>query len=385
MRADLSCVDLFCGAGGFSLGFSNAGFEILAASDYHESAEKTYTANLPAPFLREDITNLSSDVQPLLDLDDFDSEELNVVIGGPPCKGFSTAGAYNNDDPRSSLLQHYIRVIGKLRPDAIVMENVPGAKNIADGAYVDAVLDGARDLGYKTRMLELNAADYGVPQFRNRLFFIGYQDEVPVSPPVRTHTGETGQQRLGRSAIEEQYISVADAISDLSFLSYGEEAEEYELPPTTDYQRLMRRNHSGSLYNHIAPDHSKRVRERYEALDEGAGIDDLPQRLQTQKHTMIKYDRSRPANTVTTLPEDFVHYEQPRIPTVRELARLQSFPDWFEFKGPRTTGGPQRLDSLPQYSQVGNAVPPILAEAIGRHMRATLLGNDPAEAAESRV
>jgi len=100
---------------------------------------------------------------------------------------------------------------------------------------------------------------------------------------------------------------------------------------------------------------------------------------------MRKYNRMKPANTVTTLPEDFVHYEQPRIPTVRELARLQSFPDWFEFKGPRTTGGQRRIDSLPQYSQVGNAVPPIMAEAVGRHVKATLTGQDPREATRARL
>ncbi|AXG06563.1 DNA cytosine methyltransferase [Haloplanus rubicundus] len=385
MTSRLTCVDLFCGAGGFSLGFSHAGFDVVAATDYQESAGKTYTHNLDAPFLQADVADLAREIEPLVTLGNFDAGAIDVVVGGPPCKGFSTAGVYNPDDPRSSLLHHYIRAVEHLQPRAIVVENVPGAKAVRDGTYVDALLRNARDLGYKIRMMKLNAADYGVPQLRERLFFVGYKDDIPVSRPIPTHAGDAKQQRLGETLIDKKHVTVAEAISDLSFLGPGEESHEYELPPQSEYQEQMRDGHEGPLFNHVAPNHSDIVRERFQTLDEGAGIDDLPPRLQTDKHSMRKYDRTEPANTVTTLPEDFVHYEQPRIPTVRELARLQSFPDWFEFKGPRTTGGPQRIDSLPQYSQVGNAVPPLMAEAVGWHVKATLTGGDPREAARARL
>lgn len=385
MASPLTCIDLFSGAGGFSLGFANAGFEISIATDYQESAGKTYKHNLSFPFLQADIADLSSDIDPLIENGDFKRDDVDVVIGGPPCKGFSTAGVYNPSDPRSSLLQHYIQVVEQIKPRAIIVENVLGAKTVAEGAYVEALLQQARELGYKIRMLELNAVDYGVPQVRERLLFIGYLDDAPISRPVPTHTSDTGQQRLGETMTKKEYVTIADAISDLSFLPPGKRSREYQVPPQSEYQKMMRRSHDAPLYNHAAPDHSETVRERFKTLDEGEGIDELPPRLQTNKHTMKKYDRTKPANTVTTIPEDFVHYEQPRIPTVRELARLQSFPDWFEFRGPRTTGGQQRIDSLPQYSQVGNAVPPLMAEAIGRHVKATLTGNDPREAARTRL
>lgn len=143
--------------------------------------------------------------------------------------------------------------------------------------------------------------------------------------------------------INNKHATVAEAITDLSFINYGEESSEYELQPKSKYQALMRHAHDGPLFNHEAPDHSETIRERFQILEQGQGIDDLPPRLQTAKHTMRKYDFADPANTLGTLPEDFVHHEQLRIPTVRELVRLQSFPDWFEFRGPRTTGGQRRI------------------------------------------
>jgi DNA (cytosine-5)-methyltransferase 1 len=385
MEPGLTCIDLFSGAGGFSLGFSDAGFEILVATDYQESAGKTYSENLSAPFLQADIAKLATDISPLCEKARGNLDKIDVIVGGPPCKGFSTAGVYNPDDTRSSLLHRYIQVVEKLRPRAIVVENVPGAKRIKKGAYVKNLLSSARDLGYTIREMTLNAADYGVPQFRERLFFIGYRDEVPISRPVPTYLADAQQQRLGKTELNREHIKVGEAISDLAFLGPGEESRQYRLPSESQYQEVMREDHHGPLHNHVAPDHGERVQARFRALDEGEGIEELPPRLQTKKHTMMKYNRSEPANTVTTLPEDFVHYERDRIPTVRELARLQSFPDWFEFKGPRTTGGSQRIDSLPQYSQVGNAVPPVLSGAVAWHMKATLTGADPREAARERA
>lgn len=385
MVDDLTCVDLFAGAGGFSLGFEHAGFNILVASDYHSTAEETYTYNLDHSFVQTDITDLSENVGPLLDEGEFDSEDIDVLVGGPPCKGFSTAGVYDPDDPRNSLLNHYIKLVRKLRPRAIVVENVTGARSIADGRYVQDLLSETRKMGYNTRMLELNAANFGVPQLRERLFFIGFKNGFAVSRPPQTHAGNIGQLRLGSTAIQEEYITTEEAISDLAFLRPGESSTSYKEPPQSQYQQAMRCGNGNELHNHVAPDHKKMVRERFRTIDEGETMDDLPPRLQTQKHTLMKLDRQKPANTVTTLPEDFVHYEKPRVPTVRELARLQSFPDWFEFQGPRTTGGPQRVESLPQYSQVGNAVPPVLAEAVATHIRAIFRDEDPEVAAKDRI
>ncbi|SES70747.1 DNA cytosine methyltransferase [Natrinema hispanicum] len=380
-----SCVDLFCGAGGFSLGFEYAGFDILVASDYHETAGKTYQANFDHPFLQADISNLADDVQPLLDKGEFSTGDVDVLVGGPPCKGFSITGSQNEDDARNTLFRRYIDVLEALKPDAIIIENVPGVKSIKDGAYVDEIISRTRDLGYNTRMLELNSANYGVPQRRERVFFIGYRDSHPVSRPRRTHITDTGQQRLGSVSETRSCQTVEEAMSDLAFLGIGESSTEYMDIPHSDYQRLMRKNHSGSLYNHTAPNHGTRVQERFEAMEPGDSMDDLPEKLQTSKYTLHRLRPDQPSPTITTLPEDLVHYSRNRIPTVREMARLQSFPDWFKFEGPRTTGGNRRDESLPQYSQVGNAVPPIMAEALARHVRATLEGDDPAKAAEERL
>lgn len=380
-----TCVDLFCGAGGLSLGLKYAGFDILVATDYHETAGETYSSNLDEDFLQADITNLAQNIDPLLEAGGFDLADVDVLVGGPPCKGFSTVGVYNPDDPRNSLLHKYIDVLELIQPDAILIENVPGVKSTMDGAYVERLLTRTRSLGYNTQMMELNAADYGVPQHRNRVFFIGYQDSHPVSRPPQTHVGDIGQQRLTSSQIQREYVTTSEAIDDLAFLGPGEAIDEYMDSAVSDYQKLMRHRHNGKLYNHEAPDHSLTVQERFRAMDPGDSMDDLPPRHQTSKHSLRKLHPERPAGTVTTLPEDFVHYSRARIPTVREMARLQSFPDWFEFKGPRTTGGEQRVDSLPQYSQVGNAVPPILAEAIGRHVRATLENKDQGTAVKKRL
>lgn len=191
--------------------------------------------------------------------------------------------------------------------------------------------------------------------------------EGPIEPPERTHSPSEGQKKLEDTENRHDYVTIEEAISDLAFLGSGEESVSYEDPPMAEYQQNMRED-ADELHNHVAPNHGERVRHRYSLFDHGDKMKDIPEEHQTSKHSMVRWDPKLPAPTVTTLPEDFVHYEKNRIPTVREIARIQSFPDDFVFKGPRTTGGKRRRNSVPQYTQVGNAVPPLFAEAIAKQV-----------------
>jgi len=375
MSPELGCVDLFCGAGGFSLGFQMAGIDVLAGADIHETASETYEQNLDTTCVVEDIRDLGP--EEFYNRADIDPENVDILVGGPPCKGFSTAGPYEVDDPRNSLFRQYLEFVENIRPSAIIMENVTGLLGMQDGEYRDRILGHTQELGYNTEYLILNAADYGVPQLRERVFFIGYQDNQPVEPPEQTHSG-TGQQRITGFSEEslEPHVTTKDAVSDLEFLGIGEESETYETAPKTEYQEEMRGDQN-VLHNHLSTNHSQRIQDRFGKFEQGDSISDVEQRgtitVDTQKHTIMRWDPDKPAFTVTTLPEDFIHYKHNRIPTVREMARIQSFPDWFKFEGPRTTGGPQRAKSLPQYSQVGNAVPPVLAKHLAMELENKVL------------
>lgn len=373
MTCDLNTVDLFCGAGGLSLGFEENGFNTLVANDYHPDPCETFEHNINAPAVAEDITEISSEY--LMDEGGFSSEDVDVVIGGPPCKGFSLAGERDPEDPRNYLFREYVRFVESFSPDVVVMENVTGILSMKDGEYKKQILKQLRDLGYKTKFDILDAADYGVPQHRRRVIFIGHDPDLDIQYPEPTHYDSgSGQQTLTQLGESEgqDYVQVGDAISDLAFLGPGESAVEYELPPSSNYQEDMRED-SSEVHNHVAPNHSERIQERFSLMEPGMGMESLPEEHQTKKQRMIKLDPASLVDTITTLPEDFVHYSQNRIPTVREMARLQSFPDDFEFKGPRTTGGQRRTESVPQYSQVGNAVPPRLADAIAREVKAGIL------------
>jgi len=373
MDDELSSVDLFCGAGGLSLGFERVGFETLAASDIHSDPCDTFANNIGVDPVVSDIVDLTA--EDLMENGGFDSSDVDVIIGGPPCKGFSLAGERDPDDPRNKLWQEYLRIVEDLTPSAVVIENVKGILSMKDGKYKDQILTELRNLGYNTHFSVLNAADYGVPQNRKRVLFVGSKTDKKIGFPEPTHHSHTsGQQRLTSMGSTEPHVTIGDAISDLAFLGPGESSDEYQKPPQTEYQERMRRDSDG-LQNHVAPNHSERIQERFSLLDQGKGMESLPPEHQTAKQRMEKFHPKQLSDTITTLPEDFVHYNQNRIPTVRELARIQSFPDDHVFAGPRTTGGLRRRNSVPQYSQVGNAVPPLLAEAVAREVKKTLSEN----------
>ncbi len=397
----VTCGALFAGAGGFATGFSLAGFTPLFFNEVDQPAARTFSLNFPHtfPFVCP-IQELTA--QRIRDLCTLD-EDLDVMIGGPPCQGFSiNAPVRRNDDPRNGLFQHYARIVLEgLRPKFILMENVPGLISLDQGETLQAVITAFERSGYKVIFHILNAAHYGVPEERWRLFILGTRlSGVELSFPTPTHysyqrpnfTG--GRDYTFSYAIKAQQqslwytdllppITVGEAISDLPAIAADGGAYEmnYDAEPQSSYQRKMR-SYAQKLYNHACTNVSEINLERMKYVLPGGSWRDIPfdllpkgmQRARRSDHTK-RYGRLEHdgiSGTILTKCDphwgSFFHYEQNRVISVREAARIQSFPDWFRFTG--TQGD--------QYRQVGNAVPPLLAYAIATHIK-NLLTTSPTE------
>jgi DNA (cytosine-5)-methyltransferase 1 len=354
------CVDLFAGAGGLSFGFAQAGFDVIAANDFDPVACETLSANHPGTKV------LCGPIQKF-SANDFlpdGEDEIDCLIGGPPCQAFSV---YNHQrgmhDARSSLFREYLRLVEGLRPKIVVMENVTGITSIANGKAVREIHQRLGELGYHVEHRILKAEEYGVPQERRRIVFIGTKMGQHVSWPKQTHFAP-GQIPFG-----PPFITIWDAISDLPPLeiSGGADTQPYAGPPLSKYQKMMRQG-SAELYNHVAPFLSEINRERLKFIPEGGSWRDIPidllpsgmKRAKRSDHTK-RYGRPKKNDLACTILTKcdlhwgaYIHPEQDRTLTVREAARLQSFPDSFRFLGSRGD----------QFRQVGNAVPPLLAQAI---------------------
>lgn len=356
-----TCIDLFAGAGGLSLGFAQAGFDVLAANDADPVACETLALNHPGTrVLPGPIQNLSAG-----DLSNGTAERgLDCLIGGPPCQAFSV---YNHQrgmhDARSSLFREYLRLVEVLRPKVIVMENVTGILSIANGRAVREIHKRLGDLGYHVEHKILRAEEYGVPQERRRIVFVGTRTGCRVLWPQQSHFAPD-QIPFGSC-----FVTIWDAISDLPALeiSEGEEIQAYDRPPLSQYQAHVRHG-SAQLYNHVAPFLSDINRKRLKFIPQGGSWRDIPvdllpsgmKRAKRSDHTK-RYGRPKKEDLACTILTKcdlhwgaYIHPEQDRTLTVREAARLQSFPDSFHFVGSRGD----------QFRQVGNAVPPLLAQAI---------------------
>ncbi|MFN4096260.1 MAG: DNA cytosine methyltransferase [Sphingomonas sp.] len=356
-------IDLFCGAGGLSEGFRQAGYRVLAGNDFFEAAGLTFAAtHREAKFLPGAIQLHSA--ANFLEAAGLQPGELDVLVGGPPCQGFSV---YNHQrglhDERSSLYLEYLRVVDGLKPNWIVLENVTGMMSAGGGATVHAIIDGLQRLGYAVEAKVLRAEEFGVPQERRRLVFIGNRLGLPIMHPKPTH----GPGLL-------PFVTIEDAIGDLPRLANGEEPGivPYGSEARSDYQKEMRRG-SNSVQNHAAARLSKINLDRLAHIPQGGSWRDIPiellpegmKRAKRSDHTK-RYGRlswTGLASTILTKCDPhwgaYFHPDQNRTISVREAARLQSFPDWFEFKGSRTD----------QYVQIGNAVPPALGRAIAQVIR----------------
>lgn len=348
-----NAIDLFSGCGGLSLGLSEAGFNIVLANEINKDAATTYQHNLvkkkghDCNIIVKDITKVSNDFIKKT----IGNKEIHLVAAGPPCQGFSLAGKRDINDPRNKLFKELLRVVKVVNPPVFLMENVKGILTMNEGKVIKEIESQFRCLGYHISTKILKASDFGVPQDRERVFIIGTKKPVENIHPNSKNI----------------YVTAGEALSDLDFLHTGKASKIYLKKAETDYQRSMR-SVNGPLHNHESANHSARVIERFSNLKEGQTAEDLPKDIKTKKRSLYRLDPKKQSRTIVTLPDDYVHYSKDRILTVREMARLQSFPDWFEFLGPKSTGGPRRKFDVPQYSQVGNAVPPLLAKAVGESL-----------------
>ena len=347
----LNAIDLFCGAGGLSLGFQNAGFNIIVGIDNEPAALDTFEFN------HKGAIGLNADLskQETIDLilKTAGDRKIDVIIAGPPCQGFSVTGPRNFDDPRNKLYLAVIEMVKQYQPIGFIIENVPGMANMYDGQVKDEVLRRFTEMGYNTDCKILKACDYGVPQMRKRLVFMGVRKDIGKPHfPIPTFGPTT----------DRPYRTCREAISDLPtrLNSLGENEDKYSGPALTEYQKQMR-GECKVLYNHVATDHKQFVKETIALVPEGGNYKDLPAGVgESRKFHMAwtRLDGNAPARTVDTGHRNLFHYELNRIPTVRESARIQSFPDSFVFKGSRTK----------QDRQVGNAVPPLMGQALAEEL-----------------
>lgn len=330
-------IDLFAGCGGLSLGFEKAGFKSVLAIDNWQDALDTYTWN------RTDARTLCADIS-LLDpaelINKYGIENVNVIIGGPPCQGFSVAGKRIVEDKRNELYKSFVRFVEVFSPDAFVMENVPNILSLGKGVVRDSILRDLKKIGYDVTYKVLVASDYGVPQNRRRAVFIGLKNGMTFVFPKAT---------------VQTKVTAKEALSDLPEFTI-EEGGAYTAKPQSEYQKLMREGSKG-VYNHVITVHTKRTQQIIAMVPDGGNYRNLPQELWYTRKVHIAWTRlnsQKPSFTIDCGHRHHFHYKYNRVPTARESARIQSFPDSFIFMHGKTS----------QLKQIGNAVPPLLAEAI---------------------
>lgn len=343
---EFSAVDLFSGCGGLSAGLSNSGIVANTAVDNWPDALETYEANhlrgkaVEADLGGQNSSHLKSHLS-----------DTDVVFGGPPCQGFSISGKRDPLDPRNMLYRGFLDVVADVRPKLFLMENVPNLASMDKGRLIEAIEHDFRGLGYRLSRKILLASDYGVPQNRRRLFMIGTLGESDFIWPEKTTAGT------------EDKITCKDALSDLPAHSLSD-GDSYPVTAQSSYQELMRQG-SEAVYNHQITNHSEQTKRIINLVPDGGNYKDLPEEFSQTRRVNIAWTRfssQKPSATIDTGHRHHFHYAFDRVPTVRESARLQSFPDNFVFKGSKTS----------QYKQVGNAVPPLLGEALGRSVHAYL-------------
>jgi DNA (cytosine-5)-methyltransferase 1 len=365
-------VDIYAGCGGLSAGLEDAGFELKYALDWDKNACATHEKNFP---------NATVECRDVREVDGRHikkvvGSKVDLVAGGPNCQGLSQRGLRNPHDPRNFMLPEFVRLVSDLQPRAFIMENVPGLAHRHNFGLLTSIFDMFERLGYRCGADVLLAADYGVPQLRYRFFLIGVRDTIALSLPAPTH----GPGSVG-GLFERPYVAVNDAIGDLPLVGADHQIDRpmaYAGDPTNDFLRYAREG-SEIVVNHVCSATAAINLERAAHIPEGGNWKDIPPallpprlftcRMTDHSTTYARLSRSHPAFTITSLFGNitagaFTHPLVTRALTVREGARLQSFRDRFHFMGARNT----------QYRQIGNAVPPLLARAVGAHVLAILRG-----------
>lgn len=359
-------VDLFCGCGGISAGLQLAGYEVVAGLDVEKHYIATFAHNFPnAHTITDSIVELSpADFASRIGIE---PGELDLLAGGPPCQGFSKNVPRRHrylDDPKNLLVQSFLKYAEYLRPRVILMENVAEMKNGFDGQYTDEVVTRLEAAGYSVAHAVLNAADYGVPQRRRRAFFLATRAGFTFRIPQSTHVPRPATPMLIN---EYQHVTVWEAIGDLPPLEHGEgeELTPYATEAQSEYQRAMRNKH-GIVRNHIARKLQPNQYERLASIKPGQGHKDLPIHLQVKGGYSGAYARLTKDMIAPTITRwvfhpgsgRWGHPVSPRVLSIREVARIQGFPDSYEFVGTYNQ----------QAGQLGNAVPPLLAEKVVRDL-----------------
>ena len=386
MRMDY--IDIFSGCGGLAYGLKQSGWEALFAIEKSADAFSTLEKNVlhdskkawPAwlKYAENDINEICKKSK--MELKKYRGNVM-LVAGGPPCQGFSSAGQRNESDSRNKLVDSYLEFVDLVKPEMIFFENVRGFTmpfTISEDnqkCYSDYIVEQLKKRKYHVDFMIINFSDFGVPQSRNR--FILFASKKGKTKDFFRFLYDGREDFLKRRDLE-QYVSVQDAISDLMSKN-GKDvcvdsksffAGKYGVA-SSKYQRYMRKNvTSDTPDSHRFAKHKSATEERFKKLISEEECNKNLSKILLEKYGIKKncisvLDKNLVAPTITTHPDDHIHYEEPRIMTVREYARLQSFPDDFEFKGKYTTGGKRRKVEVPRYTQVGNAIPPLFAEQVG--------------------
>lgn len=340
------CVELFCGCGGTSVGFEMAGFQPILGLDIHAPSIETYKNN------HSSCSTILGDIRKVKTekfLDIIGNTKIDILIGGVPCQGFSLNNRKRHEnDERNFLYKEFIKFAKLLKPKAILLENVSGMKSSANGHFVKSIENELSDaLNMSVSSCLLNAQDYGVPQRRQRLVFIGIEGSLfDFTKIIKTHGPNT----------KNNYVTIYDAIGDLPSLNSNESAEHYKCEPFSDYQKIMRSKASKTLYNHVAPSHPQSTIDKIKNTIPGK-----PLYPKFKQRIRLKWDELSPTQVSGGIRPQFQfgHPEDDRGLTIRERCRIQSFPDHYIIHGGIVQG---RV-------QTGNAVPPLLAKAIAKAIK----------------
>jgi DNA (cytosine-5)-methyltransferase 1 len=430
----MNFIDLFAGCGGFSFGLLKAGMTGHLAVEKNKDAFESLRNNLinndnysfcwdesKIPLVNHDIHSLLTDYSDYLH-ELADTNKIDLIVGGPPCQGFSSAGRRDSNDPRNRLAYDYLEIVSIVKPKYIILENVKGIQYAFSNGKEEPVSHKIKlslsELGYIPVSMIEDCADWGVPQHRKRFLLFGINAShinISIEPKTLLTLGRLLEKPLKERLhnFQESFIktkglsravSVSDAISDLKAFDESNRGVEKTIAEDapgnrflrikdlssikSEYQKLMREQ---TDFDGVMPSglrlagHGSEVVKKFKKVLHDINDVDMVSRyslvrgkslsqkyasevMNTKKAIMRVLDMNKPSVTVTTLPDDILHYDEPRILTVRECARIQSFPDWYNFSGSYTTGGVRRKNSCPKYTQVGNAVPPLMSEGIGAFM-----------------
>lgn len=345
----MKVIDIFSGAGGLSVGFEQVGFTTVLAIDKWEDAIRTFNAN------HKYSVGTTRDIHEFTnrDIEKYASNDITGIIGGPPCQGFSLVGTRDTNDPRNSLYIEYVRFVNQVRPKFFVLENVSGLISLEKGKFKEDIIKRFTELGYNVDFKLLTASDYGVPQSRKRVFFVGLRKDI------------FGDRFFDfNNLVKRDMVSTKDAISDLPKAVNHKEPINYENQYENEFQKQMRKD-SVQIYNHEITNHTKQTIDIISLVPDGGGIKDLDEsfyKVRNYNNAFKRMNSKLPSSTIDCGHRNYFHYKENRVPTVRESARIQSFPDKYEFKGSKTS----------QYTQVGNAVPPLLAKTIAKELKREL-------------